>query len=211
MRTKSKWPLSRRDWLRLSSLGVVGAAQAHWFEALAADAAADPARRRSCILLWMSGGPSQIDTFDPKPGHANGGTFKDIATRVAGRADQRASAQAGRAIRTPGHRPLADQQGRGSRPGDAVRPHRLFAARADPLSDTRLAGFQGTRLDRGRAAELRQRRSFSRPEPGRLFARLLGLALCCRCWSAAGAAGGGGEGSVDDGAEGRRSRAARRR
>ena len=84
MRTKSKWPLSRRDWLRLSSLGVVGAAQAHWFEALAAEAAADPARRRSCILLWMSGGPSQIDTFDPKPGHANGGTFKDIATRSPG-------------------------------------------------------------------------------------------------------------------------------
>ena len=84
MRTKSKWPLSRREWLRLSSLGVVGAAHAHWFEALAAEAAADPARRRSCILLWMSGGPSQIDTFDPKPGHANGGTFKDIATRSPG-------------------------------------------------------------------------------------------------------------------------------
>ena len=84
MRTKSKLPLSRRDWLRLASLGVVGAANAHWFEALAAEAARDPARRRCCILLWMSGGPSQIDTFDPKPGHANGGTFKDIATRSAG-------------------------------------------------------------------------------------------------------------------------------
>jgi hypothetical protein len=28
----------------------------------------------------MSGGPSQTDTFDLKPGHANGGPFKEIAT-----------------------------------------------------------------------------------------------------------------------------------
>ncbi len=79
--------LSRaRDWLRLSSLGVVGGAHcARWFEALAAQArATDPKRGRSCILLWMSGGPSQIDTFDPKPGHANGGPFKEISTRVPG-------------------------------------------------------------------------------------------------------------------------------
>jgi Protein of unknown function (DUF1501) len=83
-RTKKGWTLSRRDWLRLSSLGVVGGANARWFETLAAGAATDPKRRRSCILLWMSGGPSQIDTFDPKPGHANGGPFKDIATSVPG-------------------------------------------------------------------------------------------------------------------------------
>jgi hypothetical protein len=40
--------------------------------------------KRSCILLWMSGGPSQIDTFDPKPGHANGGPFKAIQTATPG-------------------------------------------------------------------------------------------------------------------------------
>jgi hypothetical protein len=32
----------------------------------------------------MNGGPSQIDTFDLKPGHANGGPFKEIATSVPG-------------------------------------------------------------------------------------------------------------------------------
>jgi hypothetical protein len=32
----------------------------------------------------MNGGPSQMDTFDLKPGHANGGTFKEIATAVPG-------------------------------------------------------------------------------------------------------------------------------
>jgi hypothetical protein len=32
----------------------------------------------------MSGGPSQTDTFDLKPGHANGGEFKQIETSAAG-------------------------------------------------------------------------------------------------------------------------------
>ena len=44
----------------------------------------NPNRRKSCILLWMTGGPSQTDTFDPKPGHANGGEFKPIETAVPG-------------------------------------------------------------------------------------------------------------------------------
>jgi hypothetical protein len=77
-------PLSRRDWLRLASAGVVGYSASGWLEALAADAAGHPQRKRSCILLWMSGGPSQLDTFDLKPGHPNGGPFKAIATRVPG-------------------------------------------------------------------------------------------------------------------------------
>ncbi len=55
-----------------------------WLGTLAADAATDPKRRRSCILLWMNGGPSQMDTFDLKPGHANGGPFREIATAVPG-------------------------------------------------------------------------------------------------------------------------------
>jgi uncharacterized protein (DUF1501 family) len=55
-----------------------------WLENLAAAAANNPQRRRSCILLWMNGGPSQMDTFDLKPGTANGGPFKEIATAVPG-------------------------------------------------------------------------------------------------------------------------------
>ncbi|MDR3634461.1 MAG: DUF1501 domain-containing protein [Isosphaeraceae bacterium] len=35
-------------------------------------------------MLWMSGGPSQMDTFDLKPGHENGGPFKAIDTAAAG-------------------------------------------------------------------------------------------------------------------------------
>jgi hypothetical protein len=64
--------------------GVVGYSTSGWLQALAADAANHPQRKRSCILLWMSGGPSQLDTFDLKPSHKNGGPFKPIATRVPG-------------------------------------------------------------------------------------------------------------------------------
>jgi hypothetical protein len=46
--------------------------------------AAAPRRKRSCILLWMNGGPSHLDTFDLKPGHANGGPFQETATNVPG-------------------------------------------------------------------------------------------------------------------------------
>jgi hypothetical protein len=76
--------LNRRELLRLAAAGSLGASASGWIESLAAQAAADPSRRMSCILLWMTGGPSQIDTFDPKPGHANGGPFQAIETSVPG-------------------------------------------------------------------------------------------------------------------------------
>jgi hypothetical protein len=76
--------LSRRDWLRLTAAGVVSYSLSGWLEALAIGTARHPQRRRSCILLWMNGGPTQTDTFDLKPGHANGGPFKEIATAVPG-------------------------------------------------------------------------------------------------------------------------------
>jgi uncharacterized protein (DUF1501 family) len=78
------YSLSRRDWLRLTTAGFVGYSLSGWLGALAADAASHPQRKRSCILLWMSGGPSQLDTFDLKFGHANGGPFKPMATNVPG-------------------------------------------------------------------------------------------------------------------------------
>jgi hypothetical protein len=76
--------LSRRDWLQLATAGVAGTSVSGWLELLANDAAAHPQRRRSCILLWMNGGPSQMDTFDLKPGTVNGGPFKEIQTSAAG-------------------------------------------------------------------------------------------------------------------------------
>jgi hypothetical protein len=77
---------SRREMLKLSAAGIAGVSgvsASGWLGALA-QAAGTREQIRSCILLWMSGGPSQIDTFDPKPGHANGGPVKEIETAVPG-------------------------------------------------------------------------------------------------------------------------------
>src|SRR4051794_4021265 len=76
--------LTRRQLLRLAAAGVAATSTSGWIETLADDAADHPQRRRACILLWMNGGPSQMDTFDLKPGHANGGSFKEIDTSVPG-------------------------------------------------------------------------------------------------------------------------------
>jgi hypothetical protein len=76
--------LNRRDWLRGAAALAAAASSPGWFTQLAAQAATDSARKRSCILLWMAGGPSQIDTFDLKPGTDNGGPFREIETATPG-------------------------------------------------------------------------------------------------------------------------------
>src|SRR5437870_1736473 len=76
--------LSRREALQLATAGVVGFSASGWLEALAHANVDNPQRRRSCILLWMNGGPSQMDTWDLKPGHVNGGPFRETATNVPG-------------------------------------------------------------------------------------------------------------------------------
>src|SRR5438270_9209810 len=77
-------PFSRRRMLQLAAAGFAASSSSGWLEALAAATANDPQRKRSCILLWMNGGPSTIDLWDLKPGHANGGPFKPIKTSAPG-------------------------------------------------------------------------------------------------------------------------------
>src|SRR5262245_43801263 len=74
----------RRFIARSSMLAALGWSASGWFPALAEQVAAKSKERRHCILLWMNGGPTQTDTFDMKPGHANGGEFKEIQTSAAG-------------------------------------------------------------------------------------------------------------------------------
>ncbi|MCA9137012.1 MAG: DUF1501 domain-containing protein [Planctomycetales bacterium] len=75
---------SRRDFMQSMAAGFGAVSASGWFPALAQAAAADPGRRRHCILLWMSGGPTQTDTFDMKPDHENGGEFQEVQTAAAG-------------------------------------------------------------------------------------------------------------------------------
>src|SRR4051794_31259882 len=75
--------LTRRDWLKLTAAGVLGGSASGWFGLLAdraARAATGGTKTKSCILLWMAGGPSQAHTFDLKPG----GDYKPIGTTVPG-------------------------------------------------------------------------------------------------------------------------------
>src|SRR5262245_17322663 len=76
---------NRREFLGAGLLGTLALALSPAAQRLfAADA---PARRaRACILIWLNGGPSHLDTFDPKPDAPPEvrGTFQTIETRVAG-------------------------------------------------------------------------------------------------------------------------------
>lgn len=78
--------ISRRDALKL---GAAGAAGLYAAGPLGANAATAPLKQRatSVIQIWMWGGPSHLDTFDPKPeaGHDYTGPLKSpIATNVPG-------------------------------------------------------------------------------------------------------------------------------
>ncbi len=75
--------VSRRDLLRLAAAGMCGSCLAPWFNVLVARAraaAAEGVRHKSCILLWMKGGPPQSLTWDLK----SRGAFKAIDTAVPG-------------------------------------------------------------------------------------------------------------------------------
>ena len=70
--------LNRRDVLKLAGVGAMS-----W---LMPDVAfAQEAKlARSLIVLWLDGGPSQLETFDPHPGGAIGGPTRTIKTRIDG-------------------------------------------------------------------------------------------------------------------------------
>ncbi|MBX9679559.1 MAG: DUF1501 domain-containing protein [Gemmataceae bacterium] len=83
--------LDRRELLRVGGLGIAGLS----LPTLLASKAQATERRtvpssvgkaKNCIILYLSGGPSQLDTFDPKPDAPDDirGEFRTIATSVAG-------------------------------------------------------------------------------------------------------------------------------
>ncbi len=76
--------VGRRSFLRGIGLGAAGLAGLSFTDLMAVQAEELRKRRMSCILLWMAGGPSQLDTWDPKPGTDTGGDARAIATAVPG-------------------------------------------------------------------------------------------------------------------------------
>jgi len=76
--------VGRRDFLRQITATGLAAGACNWTDVISASADDLRLRGMACILLWMQGGPSQFETFSPKPDHANGGETKAIKTNVAG-------------------------------------------------------------------------------------------------------------------------------
>ena len=87
----------RRDFLRIGGLGLGGASLAPWANYLSGAESGSLLRGKSVVFVFMHGGPSQIETFDPKmnmpseirsatgevstklPGVTFGGTFPKLA------------------------------------------------------------------------------------------------------------------------------------
>ena len=88
---KSPWwarPMSRRRGLQLGIGGLAGGSFLDLFRLVREARAADPAGRApsNCILIWMDGGPTHFETFDPKPDAPAEirGEFSPISTSVPG-------------------------------------------------------------------------------------------------------------------------------
>jgi len=78
--------MTRREALRIGLLGATGCTLAHE-ASLLAQSSPKPSQAKSVIQIWMWGGPSHLDTFDPKPDAGQdytGPLTKPIATNVAG-------------------------------------------------------------------------------------------------------------------------------
>jgi hypothetical protein len=80
--------VDRRGMLKAGLAGIAGLSLPELLRSRS-EAASSGGRgksRKSVILLWMAGGPSQIDTWDPKPDRPliNRGPFSTIATKLPG-------------------------------------------------------------------------------------------------------------------------------
>ena len=76
--------LTRRSFLLRSTSGLLGSAAFGWAGRVRAEADALRRRGMACILLFLQGGASQFETFDPKPGTDTGGPTKAIDTVLPG-------------------------------------------------------------------------------------------------------------------------------
>jgi hypothetical protein len=78
--------LSRRNFLKGTVVTTSGMAVANWGALFSSQTIAAEAKRsgKRCIMLYMEGGVSQIDTFDMKPGRPTAGPFRPIKTNVSG-------------------------------------------------------------------------------------------------------------------------------
>jgi uncharacterized protein (DUF1501 family) len=73
--------MSRRHFMRHMAAGAAMIPALDFISHVQANAEELRKRQKSCILMWMSGGPPTIDIWDLKPGSKNGGEFQPISTK----------------------------------------------------------------------------------------------------------------------------------
>ena len=84
--------VNRRDLIRIGGLTALGLGIGDLFRlqraAAAGEEASSPIKRaaKSCILIWLDGGPSHLETFDPKPNAPTEvrGPLESIGTSIPG-------------------------------------------------------------------------------------------------------------------------------
>src|SRR5437867_6225396 len=76
----SEAEFGRRDFIKVGSLGFLGIHLSQALRLAAATGSKLDGKAKSCILVFLEGGPSQMDTWDPKPSSS----FRAISTNVAG-------------------------------------------------------------------------------------------------------------------------------
>src|SRR5690349_16852545 len=77
--------ISRREWLRVGGIGLLGLSLPALLAAEAGTARSF-GKAKNVLFLWLQGGPPQHETFDPKPDAPSEvrGEFKPIQTNVPG-------------------------------------------------------------------------------------------------------------------------------
>ena len=79
---------TRREILKVGGLGIAGLSLADWFRGRESrtNPSGDKGRETSCIFIFLSGGPSHLETFDPKPNAPVNirGPYGTIPTNVPG-------------------------------------------------------------------------------------------------------------------------------
>ncbi|MFN0053194.1 MAG: DUF1501 domain-containing protein [Planctomycetales bacterium] len=78
--------VTRRELLQVGSCTALGLGLPHWLAGQGGAGAPEGARVRSVLLLWLWGGPSHHEMWDPKPQAPSKirGSYRPIATSVAG-------------------------------------------------------------------------------------------------------------------------------
>src|SRR6516165_12165243 len=77
--------ISRRSFLGTATAGL-GFGVASGFSSIIRPAVSAELNRRErqVLLIWLAGGASQLETWDPKPGTETGGPFRSIETSLPG-------------------------------------------------------------------------------------------------------------------------------